>query len=96
MKGEETFRQWLMEDGGLCANTLYWLCSGTAASRADLGQRQSVHPAGHRLGDVRTRCRLFSLFQSCEYHQVGLWPLCLHGLDVGLLHFVALRTRAST
>lgn len=27
------------------------VCSGTAASRAGLGQRQSIHPASHRIGN---------------------------------------------
>lgn len=27
------------------------VCSGAAASRAGLGQRQSIHPASHRVGN---------------------------------------------
>lgn len=43
------------------------LPAGTAASCPGLGQCQSLHSAGYRLGNVRARRWLSGFLQSCEY-----------------------------
>lgn len=64
------------------------LPAGTAASCPGLGQCQSLHSAGYRLGNVRARRWLSGFLQSCEYGLKASWEAHWHLYGCSVSHKV--------